>query len=252
MISLIVEHGLLISLLKTTRTGAVLIEDVKKDSRVPSDTLLKLLGAFQNEGILKINSNSVELDAESRLKLALRAVSIGADVQTVSSFLSWQEFESIAATAFRKNGYIVRQNLRFKNAARKWEIDVVGCRKPLVVCVDCKSWHHALSPSAMNRVAEAQVERARALADALPNISLELDCVKWSRAKFIPVVLVLIPGQIKFYDNVPIVPVLQLQDFLYQLPVETDSLKYFQKEFIQLSHHFQERRSSELQGGNQT
>jgi Holliday junction resolvase-like predicted endonuclease len=197
---------------------------------------MKLLEKLQTENSLNLNDNNVEADSENRLKLAVKAVSLGADVETVSGFLGWQEFESIAATALKNNGYTILQNLRFKHAARKWEIDVVGCRKPLVICIDCKDWHHGLSPSAMRRIVEAQVERARALADTLPSVSIGIECSKWSRAKFVPAILVLLPGRFKFCDEVPVVPVLQLQDFLNQLPLEVESLKYFQKEFTHLSH----------------
>jgi len=233
---MIIERNLIISILKLTRNGSVLIENVKTDSRLPLDTITDLLEKLQTEELLKVNANNVEADSENRLKLAVKAVFLGADVEGVSGFLCWQEFESIAATALRNNGYVVLQNLRFKNAARKWEIDVVGCRKPLVVCLDCKDWHHALSPSAIRRIAEAQVERARALSDALPNVSIGIECAKWSRAKFVPAILALLPGRFKFCNGVPIVPVLQLQDFLNQLPLELESLKYFQKEFTHLNH----------------
>ena len=233
---MIVERNLLISILKLTKNGSVLIEDVKKDSRLPLDSMTGLLEKFQTQDLLKINANNLEVHSENRLKIAVKAVSVGADMEAVSSFLGWQEFESIAATALKNNGYAVWQNLRFKHAARKWEIDVVGCRKPLVICLDCKDWHHGLSPSAIRRIVEAQVERARALADALSNVSIGIECAKWSQAKFVPAILALLPTRFKFCDGVPIVPVLQLQDFLNQLPLELESLKYFQKEFTHLSH----------------
>jgi len=233
---MIVERNLLISILKLTKNGSVLIEDVKKDSRLPLDSMTGLLEKFQTQDLLKINANNLEVHSENRLKIAVKAVSVGADMEAVSSFLGWQEFESIAATALKNNGYAVWQNLRFKHAARKWEIDVVGCRKPLVICLDCKDWHHGLSPSAIRRIVEAQVERARALADALPNVSIGIECAKWSQAKFVPAILALLPTRFKFCDGVPIVPMLQLQDFLNQLPLELESLKYFQKESTHLSH----------------
>ena len=228
------ENTLLISLLKLTKNGPSLIVNVKKDVRLPSSETLKLIEKFQNEDLLTLNGDSVEIDSENRLKLAVKAVSSGADVEMVSSFLGWQEFESITATALRNYGYTVSQNLRFKYAARKWEIDVVGCRKPLVVCFDCKDWHHRLSPSVLRRIVEAQVERTRALSDALPDISFEIECAKWRRATFVPAILVLVPSRFKFCDRVPIVPVLQLLDFLNQLPLELETLKYFQKNLTHL------------------
>jgi hypothetical protein len=39
---MIVERNLIMSLLKMTKAGPVLVEDVKKDSRITSDIALKL------------------------------------------------------------------------------------------------------------------------------------------------------------------------------------------------------------------
>jgi len=233
-----VERDLLISLLKLTKDGSVLLEDVKKDAKLTSGIVRNLLGKLQNEGIVYVNQDTVEAGSYSRLKLAVKAVAMGADVEYVSNMLSWQEFEDISAVALEKNGYNVAKNVRFKYVARKWEIDIVGCRKPVAICIDCKHWRRGTSPSALRRITEAQVERTRALADVLPNVSLELECTKWDKAKFVPAILTLMPVNFKFYDKVPIVPVLQLQDFLSQLPAYTESLKYFMKTFNHLRHDF--------------
>ncbi len=205
---------------------------------MPSSSIVDLLQKLTSEGLLKWDGEYIAIDTENRLKLAVKAISLGVDVQTASDFLQWQEFESFAATALANNGYVVKQNLRFKHSNHRREIDVIGCRKPLVVCVDCKDFHRAVSPSAIKRIVEAQTERTKGLADSLPNISTGLECCKWSRAKFVPVILVLVPCRFKFYDNVPIVPVLQMQDFLHQLPLEVESLNYFRKGFTHLSHNF--------------
>jgi Holliday junction resolvase-like predicted endonuclease len=233
-----VERNLIISLLKLTKEGPVLTESVNRDARIPSTTARKLLGKLQNEGLVYLKSESVEVDSSMRLKLAVKAVSLGADVEHISNLLCWQEFEEIAAFALKNNGYAVANNVRFKHVARKWEIDVVGCKKPLVICIDCKHWQHAIAPSVLKRIVDLQVERTRALVDSLPNISLKLECTKWSNAKFIPSVLSLMPSSFKFYDKVPVVPIFQLQDFINQLPAYTESLKFFPKTFNSLSHNF--------------
>ena len=79
---------------------------------------------------------------------------------------------------------------------------------------------------------DAQSKRTQALADSLPNSKLNVECTKWSSAKFFPAVLSLMPSSFKFYDKVPIVPILQLQDFLNQLPVYTSPLNTSQKASI--------------------
>ncbi|MCJ7559693.1 restriction endonuclease [Candidatus Bathyarchaeota archaeon] len=233
-----IERDLITSILKLTANGSVARERINKDAKIASDIALKLLRRLQNEDMVYLRGNIVEADGNCRLKLAVKAVVLGADVEHISGFLSWQEFEDIAAIALEKNGYVVTKNVHFKHGGRRWEIDVVGCKKPLVICIDCKHWHHGMSPAALKKIAEAQIERTRALSESLPNISLDIECAKWNKAKFIPAVLALIPCSFKFYDMVPIVPVLQLQDFLNQLPAYTESLKYFLKEFDHLRHDF--------------
>ena len=233
-----VECNLIISLLKLTQKGAVLTESVNRDARMPSATARKLLEKLQNEGLVYLKQDTIEVESNSRLKLAVKAVSLGADVERISNLLCWQEFEEITAFALKNNGYTVSNNVHFKNAARKWEIDVVGCKKPLVVCIDCKHWQHAIAPSTLKRIVDSQVERTRIFADLLPNIALKLECAKWSEAKFIPSIISLIPSPFKFYDKVPIVPILQLQDFINQMPAYIESLKFFPKTFNLLSHNF--------------
>ena len=230
----VIERDLLISLLKLTKDKPVLIEAVKKDSKIASDIVRKLLEKLQNEGLVYLKDSAFEISSANRLRLAVKAASLGADIEHISAFFSWQEFEDIAALAFERNGYIVTKNLRFKHAGRRWEIDVVGCRKPLVLCMDCKRWLHGVKPSALKKIVEAQVERVHVLADTLPSAELKVECTKWSKAKFVPVILSLFPSSLKFYDNVPVVPVLQLQDFLMQLPAQVESVTYFVKDYTHL------------------
>jgi len=175
-----VERNLIISLLKLTKEGTVLTEDLKKDARIPVATTRNLLSKMQNEGLIYLKQDIVEVNSAMRLKLAVKAASLGSDLENISNFLCWQEFEEIAAFALSNFGYAVTNNVRFKHAGRRWEIDVVGCKKPLVVCIDCKHWQHAIAPSALRRIVNSQVERTRAFANSLPNVLLHLDCTKWN------------------------------------------------------------------------
>lgn len=219
-----IETELLISILKLTRDGSVSHEVINKDARVPIQVVEELLQRLQNDGLLYVQGNVVKADQMQHLKLAIHALRMGADLERVSGFLQWREFEGIAAIAFERNGYKVRRNVRFKHEGRRREIDIVACKKPLVVCVDCKHWHHRLHRSALERIVKEQIGRTRALAKSLPSPSLKIECVSWTRAKYIPVILSLVSDECKFFDGVPIVPVLQVQDFLNQLPAYADSL----------------------------
>jgi Holliday junction resolvase-like predicted endonuclease len=231
-----IERNLLISLLKLTKEKPAFIEDIKKEARLPLDACYQLLQKMQNENLLYFNSENIEVNSLSRVKIAVKAASLGTDLQTISHLLCWQEFEEIAAEALKNNGYIVQRGLRFKHGGRRWEIDVVGCRKPLVVCIDCKRWQHAIARSALKKIVDSQIERTHALADSLPNIKLDLVCSRWDKAKFVPAVLALFPSAYKFIYEVPVVPVLQLQDFIGQLPLCMDKVRFFSHTFDKLSH----------------
>jgi Holliday junction resolvase-like predicted endonuclease len=222
-----VERDLLISLLKLTREGMVSKEIVKKDVKALSENVDDLLRKLQNDGLVYVRKDIVEADSMQRLKLAVKAINLGADTENVSSFLQWKEFESIAAVAFERNGYTVTKNLRFKHAGQRWEIDVLGFREPTAVCVDCKHWHHGMAPSSTKKIVEEQVKRTLALAESLPDPTVKFEFATWDFVKFVPAVLSLVTGRFKFYENVPIVSVLQLQDFLNQLPAYVDSLRHF-------------------------
>ncbi len=233
-----VERNLLISLLKLTKEGPALVESVKREAKIPSTVTLDLLEKLQKENLIYLKPSSIEINGGSRLKLAIKASQLGADIEQISDLLCWQEFEEIAALALKNNGYVVQNNVRFKHNEKRWEIDVVGCKKPLVVCIDCKHWQRSIAASALKKIVDLQTQRTHALADSLPNINIKLECTRWEKAKFIPTVLSLIPSSFKFYEKVPVVPVLQLQDFIHQLVAYTEMLKFFPKTFKTLSQDF--------------
>jgi Holliday junction resolvase-like predicted endonuclease len=219
-----VETEVILSVLKLTLDGPVLDESINKDANLPTVSARKLLRKLQNERLLYLNRSNVEVSSVQRLKLALSAMRLGADPERVSRLLKWQEFEAVSSVALEQNGYSVTRNLHFKNGEKRWEIDVVGSRKPLVVCIDCKHWQRGLRASALRKIVEEQVERTCALVQALPSLSTKMECASWGQSRLIPVVLSLTTGETKFLNDVPVVSILQLQDFLNQLPACADSL----------------------------
>ncbi len=194
----------------------------------------RLLAKLHKDGLVELSNGFVCTRGEARLRLTVRATELGADIEQVGRYLRWQEFEALAALALERNQYVSVKNARFKHCGKRREIDVVGCRKPLVICIDCKHWRRGMSPSALRRIVELQVERVKAFADVLPSLSVGFEFTKWNKARFVPVILSLVPVSPKFCEGVPIVPVLQLQDFLYQLPVNLELMRCFSKSFVHL------------------
>ncbi len=229
------ENWILVSVLKLTQVGSTSDEAVAKDSRVPLDFTSRMLNQLGSEGSLSLESGIVTASVFERLNLAVRAASSGVDSETLSKHLNWQEFESLSAFALERNGYKVIKNLHFRGAGRRWEIDVVGFKKPLVLCIDCKHWGSSIGQSSIRRIVLEQSERTRAFCEALPIAKKQFECTCWEKAKFVPAVITLFPGNLKFLDDTPVVPVLQIQDFVHQLPAHVGSLKSFMKNFAHLT-----------------
>jgi hypothetical protein len=222
-----VEKDLIIALLKLTRLGSTSHELINQEAKIPAAIGLQLLQTLQEIDLVYLKRDIVEADSFERLELALRAIGLGADPENVSSLLRWQEFERIASVMFERNRYVVSRNLRFKHARRTREIDVVAWRKPFVVCLDCKHWRHGMCTSVLRDIIGEQVKRTAALAECLRNSVVEIECSSWDEVQMIPAVLTLISTGVRFFDDVPVVPILQLQDFLFELPAHIASLKHF-------------------------
>ncbi len=222
-----VERNLLRSILKLTKRGPIEKTLISRDAQIPAQIANDMLKDFSKAGFVQLRGKVIEASLNQRVKIAIHAVRLGADFESVCNFLEWNEFEKIAATTFEFNHFNVIKGLRFKGAGRRWEVDVLGCREPIIVSADCKHWHHGWTRSAITKTIDAQIKRTQALANAVPTLREKIGLADWKEATLIPMVLSLFPAPLKFYRNTPVVPILQLQDFLNELPAHIDSMTHF-------------------------
>ena len=222
-----VERNLLRSILKLTKRGPIEKTLISRDAQIPAQIANDMLKDFSKAGFVQLRGKVIEASLNQRVKIAIHAVRLGADFESVCNFLEWNEFEKIAATTFEFNHFNVIKGLRFKGAGRRWEVDVLGLRKPIIVSADCKHWHHGWTRSAITKTIDAQIKRTQALANAVPTLREKIGLTDWKEATLIPMVLSLFPAPLKFYRNTPVVPILQLQDFLNELPAHIDSMTHF-------------------------
>lgn len=225
-----VEKSVLLSLLKCTKAGPVSRQLVIKVSRIPAQTADNELSKFAAMSFFNEYRGVVEASSSQRIKMAIHALRLGADFQHVCSLLSWGEFEGITAQALDANNHEVIRNLNFRHGGRRWQIDVLGIRKPIILCVDCKHWNRGWRNAANLKAVEAQIERTQALAESLPSHSKRINLEDWSVATLLPLVLSLLPGPEKLYNRVPVVPILQLHDFINKVPLEIDLLLHIRRE----------------------
>lgn len=221
------QTDVIISVLKHTNGGPVAEEAVAIDANVPVQVANKILRRLREIGFIEYQNEQIELTSNQRVKLAIHAINHGTDIERVCKVLEWKEFENFAATAFERNNFAVKRRFRFKASGRRWEIDLIAYSEPIIVCVDCKRWRRGWGNSVIRRVAAAQAQRTEALAGNLQSIQREIGLTDWKEATLFPVILSLFPGPVKFYGKVPVVPILQLQNFMDEFQGHIGELAHF-------------------------
>ena len=221
------KKDILISILKLTNTGPTAEAAVAMDANVPVHVANDVLKGLHEIGLIECENELIELYSNQRVKLAIHAINQGTDIERVCKVLEWIEFENFAATAFETNNFAVKRRFRFKASGRRWEIDVLAYSEPIIVCVDCKRWRCGWGNSAITKVAAAQTQRTEVLAKNLQSIQRKIELNDWKQATLLPVILSLFPGPVKFYNKVPVVPILQLQNFLDEFQGHITELTHF-------------------------
>jgi Holliday junction resolvase-like predicted endonuclease/predicted transcriptional regulator len=221
------DREIILSVLKLTQKGTAQRDHIAKDAHTPTDIADEVLRKLQEKNLVEVNGNNLTTAPSQRLELAIEAIKQGSDPQRTCRFLDWKEFENMAAAAFEANGYTVRRNVHFKAKDKRREIDLIACKQPRIVCVDCKHWQHGWSRATIEKTVDAQAERTKALAESLQKFTDMLGLSSWTSATLIPMVVALTTNALKIHNDTPVVPVLQLQNFISELPAQTVLLTRF-------------------------
>ncbi|MEJ2241448.1 MAG: restriction endonuclease [Candidatus Bathyarchaeota archaeon] len=222
-----IKTDLLIAILKHSNTGLAKKSVIVREANVPDKVANNILIDLRELGFIEFENERIELTSNQRINLAIHAINQGTDIERVCKVLEWIEFENFTASAFEKNNFTVKRRFRFKAAQRRWEIDVLAYSEPIIVCVDCKRWRRSWGNSAISRMAAAQSQRTEVLSKNLQDIQHSIDLTDWKKAILFPAIVSLFPGPVKFYNKVPVVPILQLQNFLDEFQGHKKEIAHF-------------------------
>jgi len=158
----------------------------------------------------------VKVPTFQKVQLAVLAVRLGASLDHVCRYLSWQEFEKITQLALEELGYETVLHQRFRSERRSCEIDIVGVLGEIIIAVDCKHWKRSLTGSTAERVAKAQLQRVEItrLERNLSKIEKALGRSLKRDLTVIPVIVTLVENPCSIACGVPVVPVLRFSSFL--------------------------------------
>ena len=194
--------------------GGVTITDFSVICEFDEITAKELLYTLVQNGIGEFNDDVVDFDIPNdRLQTALFAINLGADVEDVSEYLNWKDFESLTGIILETKDFEVTKNLILTKP--RMEIDVIGRKIDIALLIDCKHWKN-MSNSALDEIVKKQIERVKRFV-SVENMSA------------LPVIVTLHQETIQFVGNVPIVPIMKLSSFLDEFVGNLDSLKSIEK-----------------------
>ena len=194
--------------------GGVSVTDFSIVTELDEISAKELLYTLVQNGIGTWNDDLVDFDIPNdRLQTALFAIKLGADVEYVSEYLTWQDFESITGLILEKKDFDITKNLILTKP--RMEIDVVGTKMDIALLIDCKHWK-TMSKSALDKIVKKQVERVKRY-------------VTDENMSALPVIVTLHQEEVQFIENVPIVPIMKLSSFLDEFVGNLDSLASIEK-----------------------
>jgi Restriction endonuclease len=167
-------------------------------SRSVAESVIDFL-AVNNIG--SISNRTIKFSGSDRLCMAMIALQRSCDIEQVSRYLSWRDFERLASEVLRSFGYRTRTNVMLVKP--RMEIDVVGtCTDGFAIAVDCKHWKRS-NLSSISNFSQKQAARSERL-------------LKYDRtiSQVVPVVLTLHAESVTFVGRVPLVPIHRFGSFI--------------------------------------
>jgi hypothetical protein len=183
-------------------------EEISEYTRIPLEDIPILLESlYRVAGV----DNPYDLRS-SRFKVFTFLTESSSNLEDAASLLRWREFESFTSMILSHLGFDTVLGYRFSFSNRRWEIDVLGFREPIVVAVDCKHMRRGYS-GMLSRSIRMHKARVEAFAHIL-RCSFHRIVDRWRIIRVIPVIVTLKRSAHTIVDGVPVVHISALRDFI--------------------------------------
>ena len=195
--------------LKGIIPGGMSVKDFSVVTQTSEDTSKMILENFLQNGIGRLEEDKLYFDENDKLKTCLLAISMGAPIDEISRLLDWKDFESLVSEMLDSSDFETTRNLVLTKP--RMEIDVVGIKSEVAILIDCKHWKR-LSNSSLEKAVQKQIERTKHY--------LSKEKIRAA----VPAIVTLYDEKLRFINNVPIIPIFQLNSFCEEFYGNLDEL----------------------------
>ncbi|NPB00392.1 MAG: hypothetical protein GXO10_03360 [Crenarchaeota archaeon] len=200
-------------LLRYEVPGKISINELKRFLKLDKETILNIVDLFKkflrvNEDYLVVDCSKVDI-----IEYCLRK-GIYIDLERLSRYLSWQDFEELIKRFFREFNYNCVHRLRIPVEGRRLEIDLLAYRENVLLLIDSKRYVKAKVRRVLveDHVRKVEIIAKRgidALVSRLPTSSRYYELLLY------PVIVTVHDCLQEIEHDVPIVSIYRLRDFLY-------------------------------------
>ena len=166
----------------------------------------------------------------ARFKLAFEAVRHGG-LQQVARALTWQDFEAFTEECLQTVGFDTQKGLIVKDDSRRWQIDLIAKKSPMILAIDCKHWESPGYESKLSKAAEHQKLALHAFIERMA----ERGEVGNEGLLALPMILTLFEPRARMTGGVVAVSIEQFADFLEQLSPFSSELPFMPAQSIEKS-----------------
>ncbi len=129
---------------------------------------------------------------------------LGEEIENIVKNINWREFEQFVSEILKHCDFEIFLNFRFAGKHR-YEIDILAIKKSTILAIDCKQWNMGrYKSSGLRNAIKNQLRRCEELNK---NLVGKYD-------KIIPLIVTLFEEDIVEYENVFVVPLWKLNEFL--------------------------------------
>ena len=142
----------------------------------------------------------------------------GEQIEDIVEEIDWKQFEKLIIEILKKHDFTTFQNFRFKTE-RRFEVDIIASDGNNVFVVDCKHWDRGrYKKTGLKYAVEEQKYRLEELKKFIKNNFIAKNKFQITeKTKFIPLIITWFEEDLLKYEDMFIVPVWKLNQFLLSL-----------------------------------
>ncbi len=165
-------------------------------------------------------SQSQEIDRDTRIEIALLAISKGFEIEEIVQHLTWKDFEGFVARVLQENDYLCTESFRRRGNqhTQGMEIDVIGVKGRTILAIDAKMWGvRSGKSSALRDAVSKQAIRTNRLGSELDRLREKIPSMSPGSYTLIPIMVTWLVEEVEIHEGVPVVPIFKLNGFLLEL-----------------------------------